>query len=93
MPDDDSDDSGFDLTSAVRSGADAIRTYLTAYGTEREAHVCPACGTACEPTHTFDPDRAAFDGGRSPAWKCEDCGQEYVREADGPPTLDFYGRE
>jgi len=90
----DADSDGFDLTSAVQSGVDAVRTYLTPYGTEREAHVCPACQTGCEPTHTYDPDRAAFDGGASPAWVCPDCGSEYVRERDdGPPAVDLYGRE
>jgi len=70
------------------------RVYRTLFGTEREAHVCPACETACEPTHTYDPQRAAFDGGASPAWVCPDCETHYVRERDdGPPAVDLYGRE
>jgi len=71
--------------------ASVMRTVL---GVEREQHVCPECAEPCEPTHTHDPQRAAFDGGESPAWTCPECGRDYVREADDAAyTLDLYGRD
>jgi predicted RNA-binding Zn-ribbon protein involved in translation (DUF1610 family) len=90
MSDDDSD--GW-LSQAVETGRDAAETITTALGLDVEAFVCPECGVACEPTTTYDPQRAAFDGGRSPAWACPECETEYVRETDeGVHTMDLYGR-
>jgi predicted RNA-binding Zn-ribbon protein involved in translation (DUF1610 family) len=84
---------GFDLSSAIESGADAIRKTRAFLGVEREAFVCPDCSVACEETYTHDPQRAAFDGGASPAWECPECGGEWVREvSDESHTLDLYGR-
>jgi transposase-like protein len=70
------------------------KIYYTFLGIEREAHVCPSCNVACEPTYTYDVDRAAFDGGESPAWKCPECGGEFVRETgEATYSLDLYGRD
>jgi predicted RNA-binding Zn-ribbon protein involved in translation (DUF1610 family) len=88
-----SDDDGW-LSEAIETGAEAARTLLTPFGTEREVFTCPDCGTACDPTHTHDPQRAAFDGGASPAWACPECDGTFVRETDdGVHTMDLYGRE
>jgi ribosomal protein L37AE/L43A len=91
----DDDSGGFDLTSAIESGADAVReTFRTIAGTQREKHVCPSCNVACEPTYTYDPDRAAFDGGESPAWECPECSREFVRETgEESYSMDLYGRD
>ena len=89
-----SDDDNW-LTAAVSNGIESVsNAYRTVVGTEREQHVCPECAEPCEPTHTHDPQRAAFDGGESPAWTCPECGRDYVREADDAAyTLDLYGRD
>lgn len=92
MTDDDSD--GW-VTPAVEKGREAVRSVRDTFlGIQRERFACPDCGVPCEPTHTHDPRRAAFDGGASPAWKCSECGSEYVREVDDDAhTADLYGRE
>jgi len=90
-----SNDDGGWIEQAVERGASAAQTARDAFlGVSREGFACPDCGAACEPTHTHDPQRAAFDGGASPAWYCEDCEQSFVRETDdGVHTMDLYGRE
>jgi len=70
------------------------RVYETLLGVKREAHVCPDCNTACEQATVHDPNRAAWDGGESPSWYCEECQTHYVRELDEQAhALDLYGRE
>jgi ribosomal protein L37AE/L43A len=84
---------GFDLREAIENGANAVRETFEFLGVEREAHVCPDCQTACEPAQTYDHRRAAFDGGKSPSWKCPECQTHFVREvSDESHTLDLYGR-
>ena len=82
------------IESAVDAGRRVAETFTTVLGIERERFVCPDCGTACNPTFAYDVNRAAFDGGESPAWVCPDCDRKFVRE-DGVDahTLDPYGRE
>lgn len=92
MSDDES--GGFDLQSAIQDGVETVRETVGVLGVEREAFVCPECNAACDPTTTYDPDRAAFDAGASPAWECGECGRAYVREeGDGVHTLDLYARD
>jgi len=90
-----SDDDGFDLREAVENGAQTVaETYRTVLGVKREQYVCEACNEPCEPAHTHDPDRAAFDGGESPSWYCGACDTHYVREvSDESYTMDLYGRD
>jgi len=84
---------GFDLREAIENGANAVRETFAFLGVEREAHVCPDCQTACEPSRTYDHRRAAFDSGESPSWYCSECDTHYVREvSDESHTLDLYGR-
>lgn len=87
-------DSGGWLSDAVESGRNAVRETVRFLGVEREKHVCPECGVACEETYVFDPARAAFNGGgESPAWECSQCGRQFVREvSDGSHSLDLYDR-
>ena len=89
------DSSGFDLQSAIESGADAVKSVTSTFlGVEREAFVCPDCDVACQETHTYNPQTAAFNGGKSPAWACPSCGATFVREvSDDSHTLDLYGRD
>ena len=88
-----SDDTGSWLSDAVAEGREVVREVTTFLGVQREAFVCPTCNAACEETYTHDPQRAAFDGGESPAWKCGKCETHYVRErGDDVHTLDQYGR-
>jgi transposase-like protein len=88
------DSGGFDLQSAIESGADAVRNVTSSFlGVEREAYVCPDCDVACQATTTYNPRTAAFDGGASPAWVCPECAKTFVREvSDESHTLDLYGR-
>ncbi|AGM11116.1 hypothetical protein M196_gp22 [Halorubrum tailed virus 4] len=87
-------DDGNWLTDAVSDGVEAVRETTRSFlGVERERYVCPDCNVACEESRTFDHRRAAFDGGKSPSWYCEECDSHYVREADDSGhTLDLYGR-
>jgi len=63
-------------------------------GFEKEAFVCPHCEVPCEPSHTYDPDRAAFYDGDCPSWECPNCQTHFVREAsDEDHTLDLYDRD
>ena len=91
----DTDDTGSWLSEAVDSGAEAAKRVTRSFlGVEREAFICPKCSVPCDETYTHDPQRAAFDGGESPAWECPECSAEYVRERDdGDHTMDLYGRE
>ena len=94
MPDDDTDAEGFDLTSAVQSGINAVRETFSFLGIEREAYVCEDCQAACEPAHDYDPARAAFDGGESPTWYCAECDRHFVRErTEENHAVDLYGRK
>ena len=90
-----SDESGGWLSGAVSDGAEAAKRVTRSFlGVEREAFVCPECSVPCDETHTHDVQRAAFDGGESPAWYCDKCDSHYVRERDdGDHTMDLYGRE
>lgn len=86
------DNSGW-LESAIKDGREIITEYTEFLGIRREAFVCPDCNTACEEARTFDPRRAAFDGGESPSWYCSECESHFVREVDdGSHVLDLYGR-
>lgn len=87
-----SDSNGW-LSEAVTEGREIVREVTTFLGVQREAFVCPECNTACTPTYTHDPQRAAFDGGESPAWTCPDCSRAFVRKvSDDSHTLDLYER-
>jgi len=78
----------------IGEGESVTTTIKSFLGIQREAHVCERCNVACEPTMTYDRRRCAFDGGKSPAWYCDECDTYYRREArDGDHTLDLYGRE
>lgn len=69
----------------------AVKSFL---GVEREAFVCPDCHEPCQETFTYNPQTAAFDGGKSPAWQCPECAKTFVREVDDTShTLDLYGRD
>lgn len=87
-------DDGNWLTDAVSDGVETVRETTRSFlGVEREQYVCPECNVACEESHAYDTRRAAFDGGTSPSWYCEECGSHYVREADDSQhALDLYGR-
>ena len=89
-----SDESGGWLSGAVSDGAEAAKRVTRSFlGVEREAFVCPECSVPCDETHTHDPQRAAFDGGESPAWYCDKCDSHFVRERDDADhTMDLYGR-
>jgi len=86
------DGDGFDLGEALENSAVGT-TVKTVLGLRQEAHVCPDCNVACEPSETHDPQRMACDGGTSPSWECPECGSHYVREvSDDSHALDLYGR-
>jgi len=89
-----SDEDGNWLMDAVSDGMETVReTTRTFLGVERERYVCPDCNVACEESRAYDSQRAAFDGGDSPAWTCPSCNRDFVREADDSShTLDLYGR-
>jgi len=94
MSNDDPDADGFDLSSALQSGAAAVRKTVAFLGIEREAYVCEDCGTACERSYAHDPARMAFDGGESPTWYCAECETHYVRErTEADHAADLYDRE
>ena len=87
------DDAGSWLSDAVAEGREVVREVTTFLGVQREAFVCPECSVPCDETFTHDPQRAAFDGGESPAWECPECDSHYVRERDDADhTMDLYGR-
>jgi transposase-like protein len=95
MPD---DDSGFDpsdlLIDDSGDGEGVISRVRSVLGIQKEAFACPECGSACEETHTYNPQTAAFDGGACPAWECPDCGRAFVREDEREAhAVDLYGRE
>jgi len=41
---------------------------------------CPNCGSYCDETMAYSVDTAAFDGGATPAWECEQCDKRFYRE-------------
>ena len=90
-----SDDDGFSLDQVSDAAQTVTRRFREFLGVEFEAHVCPDCGVACEPTETYDVHRAPEYGGKAPAWECPDCGRQWVREEREPEQLsgDMYGRE
>jgi len=91
MSDDDS--GGFDLRGAL-DNADPVETIRTALGLTQTAHVCPDCGVACDPSHTYNAQTAAFDGGACPSWECPECSTHFVREvSDQDHGMDLYGRD
>jgi len=88
------DNEGLSADVLIGRGQDVVQAFTSFLGVEREKHVCPECGVACEETWVHDPQRAAFDGGESPAWECPDCSKCYVREvSDESHSLDLYGRD
>jgi len=90
-----SDDDNFTVSDAWEKGVSAVNaTFRTLLGVQREAFVCPECNEACEQATTYDPMRAAFDGGESPSWYCDECDTHFVRDdAAEPHALDMYDRE
>jgi ribosomal protein S27AE len=88
------DGEGLSADVLIGAGESAARAFTSFLGVQRERYVCPECGVACEETTVFDPARAAFDQGESPAWHCGECGSNYVREvSDESYGLDLYGRD
>jgi transposase-like protein len=88
-----SDDDGFDIAQAIEEGAKRVVKYTDALGVERQQHICEHCDIPCQPTTTYNPHTAAFDGGSAPCWSCPDCGRTYVREVDDTAvSMDLYGR-
>lgn len=88
-------DDGFNPSDLLidDDGEGVVAKFTEFLGIRREAFVCPECNVACEEARTFDPGRAAFDGGESPCWRCPECSREFVREVDDSGfVLDLYGR-
>ena len=78
----------------IDSGESVKRAFRTFLGVQREAFVCPECSTPCDETYTHDVQRAAFDGGKSPAWTCPECSRDFVRgTSDESHAMDLYGRD
>ncbi len=53
---------------------------------------CPDCGGYCNQTYAYSPDTAAFDDGKTPAWKCRECGKEFYREEDSNLSFDPFDK-
>jgi len=88
------DETGLSADVLIGRGQEAVRAFTSFLGVEREKHVCPECGVACEEGITFDAQTAAFNQGNTPCWICPDCGSEYYREvSDESHALDLYGRD
>ena len=78
----------------IDSGESVKRAFRTFLGVQREAFVCPECSTPCNESYVHDPQRAAFDGGKSPAWTCPECSRDFVRgTSDESHAMDLYGRD
>lgn len=79
----------------IENGKKVKQAFTSFLGVQREAFVCPECGVACEQTRVYDPQRASFDGGESPAWTCGECERDFVRDVsdDTQHTMDLYGRD
>jgi len=78
----------------IDDDGDGIVSKVTQFlGIQQEAFTCDHCATACEKSHTYYRETAAFNEGEQPCWHCPDCGREYVREPDNDKhTLDLYGK-
>ena len=76
-----------DTTDAVR---DRVRSVLPWLPNPKR---CEHCGAACEQTHAYDPQEAAFHpNGEAPAWECPECAAIYRRDDDNPLTADMWDR-
>jgi len=83
-----------DLLIGDDDGEGVVSRVYDFLGFQREAFVCPECSVACEPSHTYNPSTASFDGGACPSWYCDSCSSHYVREvSDEDHGMDLYGRE
>lgn len=87
-----SGDDGFSLLDVVRDSG-PVQQIRSVLGIGVKGHTCEKCGTACEPSTTYDRRTAAFHEGETPSWHCKSCDTHYYREpADGLFTMDLYGQ-
>jgi len=83
-----------DLLIGDDDGEGVVSRVYSFLGFQRESFVCPDCGVACEPSHTYNASTAAFDGGACPSWECLECSTHFIRGvSDESHGMDLYGRE
>jgi len=88
------DNESFAIPQVADAAERAVARTREFLGVSFGAFTCPDCGQACEPSETYDVNRAAFHNGNSPTWYCGNCEKHFVRESNDVDTLtgDMYGR-
>ena len=89
-----SEEGGGWLSDAISDGVETVRETTRSFlGVKRERFVCPKCNEACNESHTYDSQTAAFNQGQTPCWSCPNCDSKYHRDiSDESHSMDIYQR-